>query len=424
MNEFDSERITFLLEENNYTPALEKSEADVIILNTCAVREKAKNKLYSKIGELKKLKKENPDLIICVGGCTAQNLKEKIIKDFPYVDVVFGTHNISKIVELINKKRTTPNKNICEVYEAGFDYVLSNFKRTFSFKSYVPISIGCNNYCSYCVVPFVRGKEISISQDEIVKTVKELVSQGVLEITLVGQNVNSYGKDLERPINFADLLYEVSEIEGLRRIRFITSHPKDFSSDLLDVISERKNIMPHIHLPLQAGSNKILKAMNRKYTRDSFFELVENIRLKIKDVSITTDIIVGFPGEEREDFEDTLDAVERIRFNRAFTFIYSKREGTKASYLEDPIPLCEKKLWFRELVEVQNRISFEENKKKEGKKYEVLVEGHGSKGLLEGRLEDNSVVNFEGSKNLIGNFSDILITSAKSFYLMGKIIDK
>ncbi|MCL4377131.1 MAG: tRNA (N6-isopentenyl adenosine(37)-C2)-methylthiotransferase MiaB [Actinobacteria bacterium] len=421
MNEFDSERISWLLEKENYLSVQKPEEADVIIINTCAVREKAKNKLYGHIGNLRTLKTSNPDLMICIGGCSAQNLKEKILKDFPYVDIIFGTHNISQLPELILKRKSI-KKSICEVKENGFDYVPGNFKNTFPFKAYVPVSHGCNNFCTYCIVPYVRGREISIKPAEIIEDIKRLADNGVVEIMLLGQNVNSYGKDFEKPYSFSELLAEVAKIKEIRRIRFMTSHPKDLSQNLIDVIAQNFNIMNHIHLPLQSGSNKILKLMNRNYTKEKYLEIIDNIKSKISDCSITTDIITGFPGEERNDFEHTLDVVNKVRFNRAFTFIYSKRDGTAACNMEDNILIKEKKEWFKELLVIQNKISLEENMKLVDRNYEVLVEGEGSKGLLEGRLENNCVVNFEGNKNLIGKFVNINIASAKSFYLKGKII--
>ncbi|MCL6087513.1 MAG: tRNA (N6-isopentenyl adenosine(37)-C2)-methylthiotransferase MiaB [Actinobacteria bacterium] len=421
MNEFDSERISWLLEKENYLSVQKPEEADVIIINTCAVREKAKNKLYGHIGNLRTLKTSNPDLMICIGGCSAQNLKEKILKDFPYVDIIFGTHNISQLPELILKRKSI-KKSICEVKENGFDYVPGNFKNTFPFKAYVPVSHGCNNFCTYCIVPYVRGREISIKPAEIIEDIKRLADNGVVEIMLLGQNVNSYGKDFEKPYSFSELLAEVAKIKEIRRIRFMTSHPKDLSQNLIDVIAQNFNIMNHIHLPLQSGSNKILKLMNRNYTKEKYLEIIDNIKSKISDCSITTDIITGFPGEERNDFEHTLDVVNKVRFNRAFTFIYSKRDGTAACNMEDNISIKEKKEWFKELLVIQNKISLEENMKLVDRNYEVLVEGEGSKGLLEGRLENNCVVNFEGNKNLIGKFVNINIASAKSFYLKGKII--
>ncbi|MBU2563129.1 MAG: tRNA (N6-isopentenyl adenosine(37)-C2)-methylthiotransferase MiaB, partial [Actinobacteria bacterium] len=320
-------------------------------------------------------------------------------------------------------KRILTNRSICSIKDNGFDPDLFKVKREYDFKPFVPITIGCDNYCSYCIVPFVRGNEKSVEVKKIIRNIEGLVSQGVIEVTLLGQNVNSYGKDLNEACTFSGLLEKVSDIKGLKRIRFMTSHPKDFSNSLIDIIKDRDNIVKHIHLPLQAGSNKILKEMNRNYTREDYLNIIENIREEIPDCSITTDIIVGFPGEERDDFLETLDMVRKVRFNRAFTFIYSPREGTRASKIKDYILSEEKKKWFKELLENQNRISYEENKKYISKKFEVLVEGRSKKGanLLEGRMENNTIVNFKGEEKLIGSFARVKINRVKSFYLMGKI---
>ena len=422
MNENDSERIIYLLEEEGYKRTYDIEISSLIILNTCTVREKAKNRLYGHIGNLKRLKSKNRDIIICIGGCTAQSMKEKIIEDFPFIDIVFGTHNIPELPELI-KKRILTNRNIRSIKDNGFDPDLFKVKREYDFKAFVPITIGCDNYCSYCIVPFVRGREKSVEVKKIIRNIEGLVSQGVIEVTLLGQNVNSYGKDLSEACNFSKLLEKVSDIKGLKRIRFMTSHPKDFYRSVIDIIKNRDNLVEHIHLPLQAGSNKILKEMNRNYTREDYLNIIENIREEIPDCSITTDIMVGFPGEERDDFLETLNMVRKVRFNRAFTFIYSPREGTKASKMKDYILTEEKKKWFKELLENQNRISYEENKKYICKKFEVLVEGRSKKGanLLEGRMENNTIVNFKGEEKLIGSFVRVKINRVKSFYLMGKI---
>lgn len=421
MNEFDSERIAYLLDKEGFLKAGKVEESNVIIINTCAVREKAKNKLYGHIGSLKSLKLSKPDLLICIGGCSAQNLREEILHVFPFVDIIFGTHNISGLPDLIFKK-SKMNKSICDIKNNGFDYILTDFKNTCSFKACLPVSIGCNNFCSYCIVPYVRGKEISLEPDEIIKAAENLVSKGVVEITLLGQNVNSYGKDFEKKYEFAELLDRIAQIIGLKRIRFMTSHPKDLSKDLINVISKNKNIMNHIHLPLQSGSDRILKLMNRKYSKESYLEIIKNIRKQIPDCCITTDIIVGFPGENYEDFKETMDVVNAVRFNKAFTFIFSKREGTYACNLEDNTLLEEKKKWFKELLLMQNKISMEENEKFAGKTLEALVEGAGSKGMMQGRLENNSIVNFVGHEDLEGKFVNLNITEAKSFYLIGKTI--
>ncbi|MEA2016573.1 MAG: tRNA (N6-isopentenyl adenosine(37)-C2)-methylthiotransferase MiaB [Actinomycetota bacterium] len=423
MNESDSERILYLLEKEGYsrTNVIEKS--DIIVINTCTVREKAKNKLYGHIGNLKKIKEKNRDVLICIGGCAAQDLKENIIGDFPYVDIVFGTHNIPELPELINK-RISSGKNVCSIKKNGFDPDVLKVKRNYKFKAFIPIIMGCNNNCSYCIVPRVRGKEISIESGKIINYVKELVSQGVIEITLIGQNVNSYGKNLDNPCSFSELLDMVSGIKGLKRIRFMTSNPMDFSKSIIDIIKSKKNITKHIHLPFQSGSNSILKKMRRKYTREDYLGIIYEIKREIPDCSITTDVIVGFPGEEKKDFLETIDVVKKSRFIRAFTFIYSPRKGTLAAKMDDYISYTDKKRWFNELVEVQNRISYEENNKFIGNKYKVLVEVISRKNpeILSGRMENNIIVNFKGTKNLVGKLAYVYITGARTFYLTGETI--
>lgn len=424
MNEYDSERIAYLLEDSGYLRTDDINSANIILINTCSVREKADNKLYGHLGNLKSIKINNTDILVCVGGCTAQNLNEKIIRDFPYVDVVFGTKNIQDLPILINERIQT-GSSICrtEILK-NLDPEIFNFKRESGFKAYLPITIGCNNYCSYCIVPYVRGEEISLPIDMIIKKAQDLVLEGICEITLLGQNVNSYGNDPKGKENFSILLDKLSKIKGLKRIRFMTSHPKDFSKDVVRVIKKNSNIMRHIHLPLQAGSNKILKLMNRNYTREDFRELYQYIKNELPDSSITTDIIVGFPGESEEDFLDTLELVRDLRFDRAFTFIYSKRSGTAAENMTDDIPRDIKKKWFKQLVELQNKISFEENNKMVGSNNKVLVEGLSNKKdrQLKGRLENNMIVNFDGSEEIIGHIVLVKITDAKSFYLTGELI--
>jgi len=422
MNEFDSERISYLLENEGYEKTSDIEKAKIIVINTCSVRERADNRLYGHIGNLKALKVKKPEIIICIGGCTAQSLKEKIIDDFPYVDIVFGTGVVNNLPELI-KKRKLLKQSLCDASLNDSHHNIYNFKRTYKFKAFIPVTIGCNNFCSYCIVPFVRGRERSISSNDIIKTINDLVLDGVIEVMLLGQNVNSYGYGLKDSLSFAELLEEISKIHGLERIRFMTSHPKDFSENIVRVIKNNKNIVKHIHLPLQAGSNKILELMNRKYSREDFINLVSMIKKEIPGCTITTDIIVGFPGEDYKDFNDTLEIVKKLKFNRAFTFIYSKRKGTNAFEMPDSVPIEEKKKWFKELVDTQNNISYEENRKLVGRKFKVLVEGLSTKKgtILEGRLENNTIVNFDGETDLIGKLIWVDITDAKSFYLLGNI---
>ncbi len=422
MNEFDSERIRYILENQGYSMCESINKSDIIIINTCAVREKAKNRLYGHIGRLKDVKAKNPDLIICVGGCSAQNLKERIIKDFKFVDIVFGTHNISELSVLIEKVESGI-KNICSIRNKESDYILENSKRPHDFKALIPISIGCNNFCSYCIVPYVRGEEKSIDHKKILKTIKKLVDKGVIEVTLLGQNVNSYGKDILSDYSFSNLLSDIAGIKGLKRIRFMTSHPKDFSSDIVDVIRDKENICNHIHLPIQSGSDNILRLMNRKYNQKNYLEIINNIRRNIPDCSITTDIIVGFPGEKREDFLQTLKILKEVRFNRAFTFIYSKREHTLAANMEDPVPQIQKKEWFNELLDLQNKITFEKNQELVGKKSKALVESITDNGMLEARLENNAVIILKNKEDLVGKIINIEVEESKTFYSIGKILE-
>jgi tRNA-2-methylthio-N6-dimethylallyladenosine synthase len=468
MNEFDSERLIFLLEGNGFTRTKNINSAGLVIINTCSVRKKAENRLYGHIGNLKILKNKNPGLIICICGCTAQNLKDKIQGDFPFVDIVFGTGNISRFL-LILEKRLKTGRIVCdtsgtEISSCGSDFGLlpevENLKtkpksltesnedsyldasRSFRFKAFIPVTVGCNNFCSYCIVPYVRGKERSVNPHKVLDKIKNLVeSDGVVEVTLLGQNVNSYGLDFKNQqyitgefdifsesINFAKLLESIATLNGLKRIRFMTSHPKDFSDELIRVISENKNIMKHIHLPIQAGSDKILRLMNRKYTLYDYLLLYEKIKTAMPDCAITTDIIVGFPGEQEKDFSKTLETVQKLRFNRAFTFLYSPRQGTAAEKLTDEVLLSVKKKWFSELIRVQKMISFEENLLLAGKKFEVLVEGNDikQKGLLKGRLENNNIVHFysDNPEKMIGKFVSVKITETKSFYLNGELTEK
>jgi tRNA-2-methylthio-N6-dimethylallyladenosine synthase len=435
MNEFDSERISAILERQGYLKTENQEDAGLIILNTCSVRLKAENKLFGHIGNLKVLKEQNPGLVICIGGCTAQSLKEKLTDIFPYIDIVFGTGNIEYLPELI-KTRASSSKSICETSGNPEEIKeLIDFKRKFPFKAFLPVMTGCDNYCSYCIVPYVRGHEKSIKPAVIIKSIKKLVADGVFEVMLLGQNVNSYGNVFDKELNttsineediisFAKLLNEIAAIRGIKRIRFMTSHPKDFKEDIINAVRDNNNVMGHIHLPFQSGSDKILAMMNRKYTSKEYEDLFYKIKDRIPDCAVTTDIIVGFPGEQEEDFNKTLDLVRKLKFSRAFTFLYSSRRGTKAEAFDDPVPLAEKKKWFKQLLDTQNTISLAENVKMTGKVFEVLVESESTKksSRLEGRLENNTIVNFDGPKELIGRFINMEITHAYPFYLSGKIV--
>jgi len=423
MNEHDSEAIAGILEEAGYLPAENVTNADLIILNTCSVREKADSKVLGKLGRLKKLKMDNPDLIIGICGCMMQQegMKERIFKTAPYVDLVFGTHNIHRLPELL--KKLSFAERVAEVWPETVEIVEDlPFKYSSAVQAYVNITFGCDNFCSYCIVPYTRGRERSRKPESIINEIQKLAQKGIKEIMLLGQNVNSYGKGLSPHIDFADLLRRVDKIEGIERIRFMTSHPKDFSDKIIQTVANSKHICPHFHLPLQAGSNKILKAMHRGYTKEDYLELVQKIRHSIPNAAITTDIIVGFPGETNEDFQETLEVVKEAQFDAAFTFIYSPRPGTSAFKMNDPVPLENKKANFEKLLDLQNQISFTSNQKLIGKIVKVLVEGKSKTNpkMLSGHTDTNKTVIFEGDISLTGKIIDIKITSAHTWHLDGE----
>ena len=426
MNEHDSEKIAGMLEKMGHTPTKSYEEADIIVFNTCCVRENAELKVFSSIGNLKRLKNKNPNLVIAVCGCMVQqkHVAHKIHERFPFVDIVLGTHNTHRFPEILECV-VSQDQRVIEIWDESKD-IVENIpaKRDSNIKAWVTISFGCNNFCSYCIVPYVRGRERSRKPQDIIKEVKKLAEEGFKEVTLLGQNVNSYGKDLSEEVRFSDLLYKVNEIPGIERIRFMTSHPKDLSDDLIKAIKECKKICEHIHLPVQSGSTSILKKMNRNYTKEHYLGLTEKIYREIPGVSITTDIIVGFPGETEEDFEDTLDVVERIRFDSAFTFMYSKRKGTPAAKMENQVPDEVKKERLQRLMDLQNRISKEKNMKLKDKIIEVLIEGYDSKkNLLVGRTRTDKLVYFEGEpKRLSGKLVKVKITTPKTWTLEGVLV--
>ncbi|NLO88931.1 MAG: tRNA (N6-isopentenyl adenosine(37)-C2)-methylthiotransferase MiaB [Clostridia bacterium] len=432
MNERDTEMIQCMLEDMGMKEVDNVDEADLVVLITCCVREKAEHKVYARLGELSKIKRSKSDLIIAVGGCMTQQeeVGERIKKRFSGVDIIFGTHNIDRIPELI-KRALLKKERVLEVWEKekGIPEERNIYKKRKNFlKSKVIISYGCNNFCSYCIVPFVRGRERSRKPEAIISEIEYLAENGCVEVMLLGQNVNSYGKDFREQFDFSDLLRRVVEIKGIERIRFMTSHPKDFSNKLIKTIADFKKICNHIHLPVQAGSNKILKNMNRVYTQEEYLSLVSKIKTHIPGVSITTDIIVGFPGETREDFHQTLKVVKEVEFDNAYMFIYSPRQGTLAAEkYEDNIPLEEKKERLQELMELQNKISLKINKKLLGKNIEVLidsVEEKDGKKVYSGRTETNKIVNIQGNDfggELYGTFQNVEIISAQTWSLGGKL---
>ena len=423
MNVHDSEEIAAHLESIGYTSVDSIEEADVVVLNTCAIRENAHDKLYGFLGRCKHVKtSSNPNLIIAICGCMAQeeNVVNTIKEKHPYVDLVFGTHNICDLEKLLINK--TEKQNI-EVFSCeGNVYENVKYKRDSKFKAWVNIQYGCDKFCTYCIVPYTRGKQRSRKSVDILKECKDLVDSGYLEITLLGQNVNAYGKDLENELSFSELLQKVSDT-GIKRLRFVTSHPWDFTDEMIDVIAKNENIMPYIHLPLQSGSDKILKLMGRRYTKDEYLNLFNKIKEKVKGCSITTDIIVGFPNETEEDYEDTLDVVNTCKYDSAFTFIYSPREGTPAAKIEDKVSLQEKEQRLYKLNELVNKYSLEHNKEYLNREVEVLVEGLNEKDntKLYGYTDTMKLVNFEGSSDLIGTLVNVIVTDAKSFSLDGKL---
>lgn len=426
MNAEDSEKLSGMLKKMGYEETESTEESDLIIYNTCCVRENAELKVYGNLGMLRKLKEKKSGLIIAVCGCMMQQegMAEEIIKRFPYVDIIFGTHNSYKFPEYLNRVKTE-GKSVIEILNKQEGIVEGiPIDRKSEVKAFVTIMYGCNNFCTYCIVPYVRGRERSRKPEDIENEIKELINKGYKEITLLGQNVNSYGKDFESGINFAKLLKRVNDIDGLERIRFMTSHPKDLTQELIDTITECDKVCEHIHLPVQSGSTRLLKKMNRHYTREQYLDLVQRIKQKIPGVALTTDIIVGFPGETEEDFRDTLSLVEEVGFDSAFTFIYSKRKGTPAFEYEDQIEDSVKHERFNRLIEIINRLSAEKNKEYDGKIVEVLAEDYSKndKYKLMGRTRTGKLVNFPGDGSSIGKFINVKITQALSFSLNGDSI--
>ncbi len=425
-NEHDSEILAGLLVKKGYQAATSIDKADLILFNTCCVRKKAENKALSQIGELKKLKKQKPDLMIGVCGCMVQqkNMPQKIRQRAPHVDLIFGTHNLEQIITLIDQVLKTKEPQVQILPDRKI--IVENLPkiREKPFKALVNITYGCDNFCTYCIVPYVRGREKSRQPENILKEISQLVDDGVKEVLLLGQNVNSYGRTLIPPFSFGELLKKVNEIQGLKRIRYLTSHPRDFKPELIQIISQLDKVCKHFHLPLQSGSNRILRKMGRGYTGEDYQKLVQEIRRLMPQASITTDLIVGFPGESDEDFKDTLELVKKLRFDSAFTFIYSTRSGTPAAKLPDQIPLNIKKARLQELMLIQNKISKEINESLKGHIIEILVEGISKKetSVLEGKSETNKTVLFIGKKNLIGKFVQVEITEPQTWILKGKVV--
>lgn len=427
MNAHDSEILAGLLAATGFDPASSPEEADLILLNTCCVRENAENRTFGHIGNLKALKEKKPSLVIGVCGCMVQQPTEvaKIKQTFPFVDLVFGTHNLHRLPELLAEVRATRSR-IFQVWDREGEIVEGlPVKRENPFKAWVTIMYGCNNFCSYCVVPFVRGRERSRRPELILEEIKGLVATGVKEVTLLGQNVNSYGNDFPaQDWNFGRFLEEVARDTGISRIRFQTSHPKDLSDELIEVMSRYQNICRHLHLPVQSGSSRVLELMNRQYTKDQYQELIAKIRARIPGIALTTDIIVGFPGEREEDFVDTLDLTSKVRFDGAFTFVYSPRVGTPAAKMKNQVPVTDQKQRLLQLIELQNRISLEKNQAYIGTLTEVLVEGPSEKNLAvwSGRNSQNKLVHFKPSPKMKpGELAGAKIINAQTFTLEGEV---
>ena len=422
MNARDSEKLRGILLQIGYVEASE-DEADFVIYNTCTVRENANTRVYGRLGQLKPRKKQNPHMMIGLCGCMMQEpeVVEKLKKSYRFVDIIFGTHNIYKFAELI-VSRYEAGRMVIDIWK-DTDKIVEDLpnERKYDFKSGVNIMFGCNNFCSYCIVPYVRGRERSRKPEAIIREIERLVKDGVTEVMLLGQNVNSYGKTLDEPITFAELLQRIEKIDGLKRIRFMTSHPKDLSDELIEVMGNSKKICRHLHLPVQSGSTRILGKMNRRYTKEQYLELVEKIRAAVPDISLTTDIIVGFPGETEEDFQETLDVVRKVRYDSAFTFIYSKRTGTPAAVKEDQVPDDVVKDRFDRLLKEVQSIASEVCAVHEGTVQEVLVESVSDHdcSMVTGRLSNNLLVHFPGKEEWIGSYMDVHLTECRGFYYIG-----
>lgn len=426
MNEHDSETIAGMLSQMGFSPASDRDEADVAVINTCSVRENADKRFFGTLGQLKQIKKENPDFTVCVCGCMMQqqHIIDSIKSKYPWVDVIFGTHNIHEFPRLL-KTVISEKEKIIDVWEDGGEIIEGlPAKRLYRHKAFVNIMYGCNNFCTYCIVPYTRGRERSRRAEDILAEVRRLTEDGVREVTLLGQNVNSYqGED---GTDFADLIYRLNEVEGLARIRFMTSHPKDLSDKLIAAYRDCEKLCDYIHLPVQSGSSRVLKRMNRKYTKEGYLELVEKLKEAVPHIAISTDIITGFPGETEADFEETLDLVRRVEYDSAFTFLYSIRKGTPAAQYADQIPEEIKHQRFNRLVELVNEISAAKNAAYVGRTVTVLVDGPSKKSgsALSGRTEGFKLINFEGPRELSGTLADVRVTAGKTFSLEGRLCEE
>lgn len=425
-NVADGEKIKGQLEQMGFSFTEDEDEADFILFNTCAIREHAEDRVFGNVGALKNIKRRHPSLLIAVCGCMTEqeHVAEKIKKSYPFVNLVFGTHVIHKLPQLMFRTLTDGHR----VFERGDDSEDKTIveglpiRRDGSFKAWVTVMYGCNNFCSYCIVPYVRGRERSRSPQAVIDEVRSLVKNGYRDITLLGQNVNSYGKDLTPAVSFSQLLRQLDEIDGDYQLRFMTSHPKDATRELIDTIAESRHICHHLHLPFQSGSSRVLKEMNRGYTREKYLELVHYAQQRIPDLSLTSDIIVGFPGETYEDFEQTVSVIKEVGFTSLYTFLYSPRVGTRAAKLPDPVPAQEKSRWFQELLAAQEEIAAQRCAETVGTVQRVLAEERNPKtGRLAGRTGGNIIVEFEGGDELIGSFCPVRVTSARNWILNGTL---
>ena len=427
MNAKDSEKLVGILKEAGYE-IIESEDADFVIFNTCTVRDNANQRVYGRLGQLGHQKKKNPDMKIALCGCMMQEeaVVAKIKKSYRHVNLIFGTHNIFKFAELLYRM-LTEEKMVVDIWEST-DKIVETLpiERKFEFKCGINIMFGCNNFCSYCIVPYVRGRERSREMSEILEEITRLAKDGVKEVMLLGQNVNSYGKNLETPVSFARLLQEVEKIDGIERIRFMTSHPKDLSDELIEVMKHSKKICRHLHLPLQSGSTRILEKMNRRYTKESYLALVEKLRREIPDLALTTDIIVGFPGETKEDVDETIDVVRKAKYNNAFTFIYSKRTGTPAAAMENQVPEDVVQEQFNRVLNAVQETANEQAGTLTGQIQDVLVEeiNEHDSSLVTGRLSNNTLVHFPGDASLIGSIVPVRLKEAKGFYYFGELVSK
>ncbi len=420
----DGEKIKGMLSEMGFGFCETVDDADFILFNTCAIREHAEDRIFGNVGALKNLKRKKPSLIIALCGCMMEqeHIANKIKKSYPFVSIVFGTHVIHKFPEIVYNSLTEEKRVFVRGGEITDIVEGLPIKRDGKYKAWLTIMNGCDNFCTYCVVPYVRGREKSRRPERILEEFKQIVAEGYKEITLLGQNVNSYGKGLDTDINFAKLLTMLDEVEGDYRIRFMTSHPKDASEELFHVMANSKHIPHHVHLPFQCGNDRVLKEMNRRYTKDGYLNLVRKAKEIMPDITFTSDIIVGFPGETYDEFLETLDVIREVKFNSLFTFIFSAREGTPAMKMPDPIPYEQKSIWFRELLKVQENESASKCAEYIGSTQRVLVEGKNSKNSrLEGRTLSNLIVEFEGDENLIGSFVDVKVTEARNYVLRGEL---